>query len=611
MLGRTDSRIRLLFLLVVLILVAVAIVGRLAWWQVVQHDFLAAKAAAQTSMRFEIPSRRGAIYDRSGVVVLATTVDRQRVVAAPEKLTAARRVTVGDRLVQVLELGSADAAALRARLAEQRAYVILARDLPPATAERIRAEMRAGNLPQISLESEPARAYPQPGAGPDSSLAAHLLGFVNREGTGQYGVEQYYQDLLAGRPRVVFAQRDVNSRPVPETMVIREPGVEGVDLRLTIDAGLQMTVEQEVFQAWLADEAASVSAVVMDAYTGEIYASGTYPSYDANAYREVATNSPSRFVDPIVSSVYEPGSVFKLLTALAALETGRLTTSTRLVDTNALALDGGRTRIGNADRKGMGEITLQDAVAYSRNVATTKMALALGKTTRDAAVELYHAWTRLGFGSPTGIDVAGEVAGLVRDPAIRQWREIDLANASFGQGVAVTPLQLAVAYAAMVNGGLLVRPHVVQAIADREVGVASRGEVVDPDLSAKLVRLMNYVITEVPFYRDRTLIPGYYVGGKTGTAQIWDPALNDGKGAWKENVYNYTFVGYVGREEGHPELIVAVRINEARPKIIKVGHLEMPIMSFELFRRIAHNAITTPGLLPERPLPILPPTAER
>jgi cell division protein FtsI (penicillin-binding protein 3) len=199
------------------------------------------------------------------------------------------------------------------------------------------------------------------------------------------------------------------------------------------------------------------------------------------------------------------------------------------------------------------------------------------------------------------------VSGIVNDPAIRGWRQIDLANGSFGQGVAVTPIQLATAWSAMANGGRLVQPHVVQAVGDHDVQVAERPEVVTPAMSATLVKLMNHVVTEVPFYRDRTLIPGFYVGGKTGTAQIWDAQ----SGRWKHNLFNYSFVGFVGRQTGRPDLVIAVRIHEGTPTIARVGRLEMPIMSFELFRRIAHDAITTPGLIVERPPATVPATADR
>jgi cell division protein FtsI (penicillin-binding protein 3) len=598
MLGRTDSRGRLVFLLAVFIVTAVALVGRLAWWQVIRHPDLAAEARKQTSMREEVPSRRGAIYDRSGVVVLAATIERDRLVAAPDQLSPTRRREVIAELTTILGLDEIAAADLGAKLAADRAYVILARGLAPQVSEQIRAGLAEGRLEHVALEPEQVRTYPQRGGGPNSTLAAHLLGFVNREGSGQYGVEQFYQDVLAGAPRIYFARKDVNSRSIPETEIVAEAGIPGTDVRLTIDAGLQLAVEQELLAAWVADRAVTVSAVVMDPYTGEIYAHASYPSYDANDYATIAANDPSRFLDPIVSHVYEPGSVFKMLTVIAGFEQRTVRRDSLVYDVPKLTLDGGKTHIDNADHKGKGWITFEDAIAYSRNVIAAKTALGLGATTGEAAGILHEVWRRLGFGSLTGIDVAGEVAGLVRDPAVKAWREIDLANGAFGQGVAVTPIQLATSYAAMVNGGRLVRPHVVQAIGGEEISTAPASPVIDPTLSPTLIGMMSNVITTVPFYRDRTLIPGYDVGGKTGTAQIWDAE----KGAWKDLLYNYTFVGYVGRETAKPDLIIAVQINEARPTVARIGALEMPVMSFELFRRIAHNAITTPGLVADRPV---------
>ncbi len=198
--------------------------------------------------------------------------------------------------------------------------------------------------------------------------------------------------------------------------------------------------------------------------------------------------------------------------------------------------------------------------------------------------------------------MAGEVSGIVRDPGLTPWTQIDLANGSFGQGVAVTPIQLATAYAALMNGGTLIQPHVVKAIGQQDVQAPPRAQVIDPALSAKMVKLMNRVVTTVPTYKSRTRVPGYEVGGKTGTAQIWDPKMNGGRGGWKHNLFNYSFVGYIARHPGTPDLVVAIRIEEGKPTIARVGQLEMPVMSFQLFRRIATNAIQTPDLLADRPV---------
>ena len=598
MLGRTDSRTRALLLLIVFVVVAGSLGARLAYWQVVRGDELSAMAVKQSSMRYEIPSERGSIYDRTGTVVLATSVSRDLLAANPKLLTPLRRAEVAAKLVELLGLEGEAADKLTARMTSEKEYVALARDLEPLISDRIRA-MSAGKNPELSgliLEPQQVRLYPQAGGGPNTTLAAHLLGFVNREGAGQYGVEQYYQDDLAGMKGVVAAQRDASGNAVPDTSTVLEEGYPGQNLTLTIDASLQVAVEQELLSAWIADRAKRVSAVVMDPYTGEVVAYASYPSFDANNYQAIAAEDPGVFVDPIVSTVYEPGSVFKMMTATAALGDGTVTTKSKIRDTGTLRLDSGRARVDDADHKAMGVMTFEDAIAYSRNVVAAKVALKLRKTLKASSLRLFDEWRTLGYGEPSGIDVANEVGGLVRDPNVVPWRQIDLANGAFGQGVAVTPIQLAQAFSAMLNGGVLVQPRVVKSVGDRETSPITRGRVMSEKLSTTLTKLMNHVITEVDFYRTRTLIPGFEVGGKTGTAQIWD----NEKKAWKVNLFNYSFIGYVARDPGRPDLVVAVRIEEGTPTVVRRGHLEMPVMSFELFRRIAHNAINTPDLVPDQ-----------
>ncbi len=604
MLGRTDSRPRSLLVLALLVVFGIACIARLGYWQFARHDELVARAREQVTARIEIPPVRGTIYDRSGTVVLATSVERDLLSAFPAQMTgptdadtAVIRERVADRLVAILGLAPADADALRAKLRDGKAYVVLAHGLTPDQSSAIKSGVADGALAQVRLEPEPVRVYPLAGGASGTTLAAHLLGFVNREGTGQYGIEGRWQDLLAGDPQVLLAQRDGAGRPILENAQMVQPGSPGTSLTLTIDASLQLKLEQEVYAAWVGNHAKSVSGIVMDPKSGEILASATYPSYDGNDYGAIAAKDPSRFIDPIVSSVYEPGSVFKLLTATAALEAGVVTRSTKLRDQSVLTLDHGRARVQNADRGSKGVLTFQDAVAWSRNVVMSKVALMLASTTRQAATVLHAAWERLGFGAPTGIDVAGEVPGLVRDPAVQPWQQIDLANGSFGQGIAVTLIQLATAYSAMVNGGTLPTPHVVKETGDTPAAVADRGRVMTPALSADLTAIMERVVNVVPFYRDRTLIPGYLVGGKTGTAQIWDSKA----GRFRSDVYNFSFVGFVGRTT--PELVVAVRVTEGRPIVNVAGDLENAVESFELFRRIASDAMTTLDLPPVRPAP--------
>jgi cell division protein FtsI/penicillin-binding protein 2 len=600
--GRTDSRPRTLVVLALLACFGVACIARLGYWQVLRHDDLVARAREQVTARIDVPPVRGTIYDRSGTVVLATSVERDLLSAYPAQMTgatdadtAALRQSVAAKVVGILGLAPTAAAALLAQLDGGGAYVVLAHDLTPDQSSAIRAGLADGSLVQLNLEPEEVRVYPQAGGATGTSLAAQLLGFVNRDGTGQYGVEGHWQDLLAGSPQVLLAQRDGTGQPIMESAQALESGTPGTSLTLTIDASLQLKLEQEVYAAWVADSAKGVSGVVMDPRTGEILASASYPSYDGNDYAAIAANDPSRFVDPVVSAVYEPGSVFKLLTATAALQAGVVTRTTILQDQSVLSLDNGRAFVQNADKGSKGPISFQDAVAWSRNVVMSKVALKLGRTTQQAASVLYRTWTRLGFGSPTGIDVAGEVPGLVRDPAVQPWQQIDLANASFGQGVAVTLIQLATAYSAMVNGGILPTPHVVKDTGATPTQVTDRGRVMTPALASELTAIMERVVNVVPFYRARTLIPGYLVGGKTGTAQIWDSKT----GRFRTDVFNFSFIGFVGRTS--PELIIAVQVNQGKPVVNRSGDVENAVESFELFRRIATDAMDTLDLPPVLP----------
>ncbi len=593
---RADSGRRLLLLAVVFALLGSALIARLGYWQVSQRDRLVQSANSQLYVQTEIPGQRGNIYDRTGTVLLASTVTRERLIASAQELSSDQQAQLVQILTPLLSLGDADAAAMTAELATGKPYLVLARDLTPSTAESIRSAVDQAGLPGVTFETTHTRAY-QPGGAPGISLAAQLLGFVNGTGAGQYGVEEQYQATLAGTPRVVEADKDANGQPIAATAVTVSPGSAGQDIQLTIDAGLQLELEQEALAAQIADRADSVSIVVMDPYSGAVYGDASYPSYDANDYGVTADQNPSAFLDPSLAQVYEPGSVMKLLTTIAALETGTATLHTVYRDTGTLVLDHGRNIIQDADRRAMGKLQLQDAVAYSRNVVLTKVAFGLAPTIDGASQILHSVWSRFGFGQPTGIDVAGEVGGLVNDPAVTPWRAIDLANAAFGQGIAVTPLQLATAYSAMVNGGILVQPHVVETVGGQPVAVQSRGQIMDSALTPMLEGLMVHVLS-TNWYHDDVKGTPYWLGGKTGTAQIWDSKA----GRWLTNQLNFSFIGFVGRKPGHPDLVIAVKIGGARPAIGLDGSPILAVKSTELFRRVATDAMSTPDLLP--PLPV-------
>jgi cell division protein FtsI (penicillin-binding protein 3) len=590
MLGRTDSRPRLILLLLFLGVFAGALGLRLAYWQIGQGDMLRTEAQKQLAGTGQdaLPPR-GEIVDRDGAV-LATTAYRDLLAAYPDLMSSDDRARIARKLGEILGMSTAQVDALVATFDQAPQYAIVARRLTVDQSDQVRDGLRSGELSMLDLEPQPVRFYPNSGGSPDTTLASQLLGFVTDDGMGRYGIEQYSQDYLAGTdPATADLGSDlIDSAALPTT---------GADVQLTIDASLQLRLEKELYAAWVADRAPRVTGLVMDPYTGAILAWGSVPGYDANDYTDIAENSPELFVDPIVSQVYEPGSVMKMFTAAAALEEGVVTLNTPVADGRVLKI--GPNEVRNGDLDSIGVVPFQDIIARSRNVGTGRVAMSLGATTDDGASILYDMWTRLGIGEPTGIELGNESSGLVADPLISKWQTIDLVNRAFGQGVAITPLQLARGYSAMVNGGSLPTPHLIQSLGGDEASFPEPRQVMENSLSDLLQKLMIHVVEAGPHYAAETLIPNYVVGGKTGTAQIWDQQA----GAWMGDTYNHTFVGFVGSDK--PEALILVRIHDTEPHVKRNWGMTLEMSSNELFRRVAVDtieALDIPPLSADSPL---------
>jgi cell division protein FtsI/penicillin-binding protein 2 len=590
MLGRTDRRLRMVVLLVSFVVFAVAAVLRLGYWQVARGSELQTQAIGQMVRPTEEPAIRGNIYDRHGTV-LATTAFRDSLAVYPTLVAPANRKPLVDLLAPILHLAAADQKTLATNLGTDGQYLVVARELTTDQSQHIRDAL--GALPPdsaalaraVSLEPHPVRIYPTVGGAPGTTLASQLLGFVNAQGQGSYGIEQQYNSVLAGEPTLLSSLHDATGNTLETTSQVVRQGANGVDLHLTIDASLQLQLEKEIYAAWVADSSKQVSALIMDPASGEILAWGSVPGYDANNYAQVAANQPDLFQDPIVSQIYEPGSVMKMFTAAAAIDAGVVTPDSQVKDVFALHF-GGNT-IHDSDHRAMGWMSFRDAIAYSRNVVAAEVARRLDTTVDKAGAKLYKTWGRFGIGATTGVDVSGEVPGIASDPHVTKWQPVDLANRSFGQSVAVTPIQLGTGYTAMVNGGLRVQPHVVAAVGGQGQAVKPPQRIISASLAGKLQGILHHVTASVPWYAQGALIPGYEIGGKTGTAQVWNPQ----KMKYSYNTFNFTFIGYVGGET--PNAVVVTHIGEASPKVIKQGDLELGITSYQLFRRIARDAIYT------------------
>ena len=368
MLGRTDSRARALLLLVAFVVVAGSLGVRLAYWQVARRDELAAMAVKQSSMRYEIPSRRGSIYDRTGTVVLATSVDRDRLAAYPKLLTPERRAA-GRRAAR--RRCSASRATppteLTARMTSEREYVVLARDLDPTISDRIR-ELSAGDQPELVGRScssrEPVRVYPQPGGGPDTTLAAHLLGFVNRDGAGQYGVEQFYQDQLAGMPARRRRPEGRGGQRRARLVDRHRAGLpRGRTCTLTIDAvapgrrraGAPRGMDRRPREAGLGRRHGPLHA----ARSSPTRAT---PRTTPTTTRRSRATDPGRFIDPIVShGLRARVGVQDAHRDGGDRQRGRDAETRSSRDTGKLRVDGGRAHVDDADHLAMGRMTFADA----------------------------------------------------------------------------------------------------------------------------------------------------------------------------------------------------------------------------------------------------------
>jgi cell division protein FtsI/penicillin-binding protein 2 len=597
MLARTDSRARALLLLVVATLVAGGIGTRLAWWQVVERDRLANMALAQLDQTESIPAERGDITDATGEL-LATTVELQSVFATPPSVK-----DPASTAALLAPLLGWDVHELQDTLDSDDPWVWLKRRVELKTSDNVKAL----HLPGIGLLPETKRVYPVQGISPNTTLAAQVLGFVNVDGAGQYGIESSEDKILAGLPGSVTAQQDVAGRQIADSVFQLQAPVDGSDLKLTIDAGLQHLLESAMWETYRRNLAKGATGVVMDVRTGAVLALATFPSYDANDYSKL---DPELFTSPAVSRQYEPGSVMKAFTIAAALDAGAITTKDKVRDDNNLRLSG--VRIQNADRYtypyGHGRITPGDVLKLSNNVGAAKIGLTLGRE------KLFAAFRRFGFGAPTGIEIAGEASGRVWNPdGPNGSGDLTAAQNAFGQGLAVTTMQLVAGYAAIGNGGRLVTPHVVAGwtTPDGTYHAADQPEperIMRQETADTVLRLLT---DAVDFgIAQPASIPGYSVAGKTGTAQIAGPITKrvrtgtDRKGHpiyKKETHFGYisnwidsSFISLMPASD--PKIVTLILIH--RPAVW--GLYQMAERPDDLFRSMAPDILTYLAIPPDR-----------
>jgi len=557
---------RIVVLAAVLTGVFIVVGVRLFYWQVAQHDDLARAAKALSTESRVIQPRRGRILDRYDNV-LAMDVVKYNISANPGQVSD--RWEAADFLAPLL--GDSRQRIWEAISGEE-SYVVLARHVPSSIGEAILLRQDEGDLGGIIAEPLLIRVYPE------GDHIEPLMGFVDytEERGGHHGVEGYYNDRLKGLPGTRHGERDVYGGDIVIDFPEYAPAVDGADLVLTLDRYVQYISEVALAKAVEENQAEGGLVIVMVPKTGEILALAAVPSYDPNHF---ATEPVDRYANAAVSGQYEPGSVFKVITVAAGLDAGRIAPQT-VIDDPGMLLVSGRP-IYNWNHKAHGQVTIAQVLSLSLNVGAAKVSTGfLGK-------DLFYEYVkRFGFGELTGIDLAAEVRGSVRMPEDPQWREIDLATNSFGQGIAVTPIQMINAVAAVANGGFLMRPYVVDSIVDDD-GIEQtqpevRRQVISQETAWSMTEMLAVVIEEEA---TMAAVEGCRMAGKTGTAQIPIP------GGYASDETIASFVGYGPVSD--PQFAILVKVDKPR-KSPWGSEVAAPI-----FREIAQQLVIHFGIPPD------------
>lgn len=495
------QRQRISFLLIISLLLGALLIARLFQIQVLEHSKYKALAEKQHYTEQEIPARRGEIYvkdkDNGEKYPLATNITKHLVYAVPPQIKDKDEVV--KKIAPILNLKEDE---IKQNISDDRRYyVVLKHKISDEDADKIKKLDLAG----ISLAAEPERVYPE------KSLAAQVLGFVNNDEEGQYGIEGYFNQNLKGKAGILKAEKDVTGTVISSNETQLDPANNGSDVVLTIDRNIQYKVENILEKAVQKHGADSGSIIVTDPKTGRILAMASYPTFDPNNFSEV--KDYDLYKNSIISNVWEPGSIFKVITMASALNEGKVTPETTYQDTGSVSV-GGHT-IRNSDYKAHGTQTMTQVLEQSLNTGAIFAKEQIGNQV------FYNYLKNFGFGVPTGITLDGESQGNI--PPISDWDAAQFDTASFGQGIAITPIQMSTAISTIANGGKMMQPQIIEEIdhpdgKKEKVNPKMISQTITPNVAAQLGAMMVQVVEKGHGYQ--AAVPGYYIAGKTGTAQI-------------------------------------------------------------------------------------------
>jgi cell division protein FtsI (penicillin-binding protein 3) len=560
------ARVRIRFVAACFVLVFVLVAVRAFQLQVSGQDDWQKRAERQYQRVIPLIPQRGTIYDRNEQE-LALSLEADSVFAEPQKI--GDPAGVARILATTLDLPLAQ---VSAKVTSRKGFVWIKRQISPAESAKVRAMGLAG----VNFIKEHRRYYPS------AEIGAQVIGFTGLDPEGLEGLELKYDSLLLGQGGYLVTERDALGRGIGGGGQSVEGASPGANLHLTLDKSLQYLAEKELAAGLESVRAKAGSVVLLDPASGRVLAMASNPGYNPNA---VQNHQPSQWRNRALVDTFEPGSTFKIFLLAAALNEGVIRPGQGINCENGSYKVGGRVI---HDHHPYGRLTPGEVLKYSSNIGSAKIGKALER-------ERFYRYLRdFGFGVKSGIDLPGENGGLLRRP--NQWFEADLAAISFGQGVTVTPLQLATATAAIANNGTMMKPYIVERVTDangmvvEEHGPQMLRQVVSPQVAAA-VREMMVAVTEKGGTGTLAAVPGFRVAGKTGTAQKVDPVT----GGYSADKRVSSFVGFVPAEA--PKLVALVIVDEPADQVYG-GLVAAPI-----FSRIASQALQYLNVQATMPVP--------
>lgn len=548
------ARVRIVLLAGLFACCFLAVGGRAFYLQVLHHDQLVKLAERQHNRTVPLIPARGGIYDRNGAP-MAVSLEMDSLYAEPRRIKDPH----GTATVLAQILGEPQHELLK-KLTADRGFVWLGRRLTPELAARIKQLHLAG----VGFVKESKRFYP------NFEVASHVLGFTGMDPEGLEGIERRYDATILGNTGYLVTERDALGRDVALRDAVVKDASPGRSVVLTLDKNIQYLAEKELAKAVLSSGAKSGMALVAEPATGKILAMANYPTFNPNAYSHY---SPIQLRNRSVADSFEPGSTFKIFLMSAAVEEKVVRPQDLINCENGSYSFGGRTI---RDDHPQGRISVAEVLKYSSNIGSAKIGFKMGDD------RYYRYLKAFGFGDKTGIDLPGESGGGLRP--VSRWYGSDLATIAFGQGVSVSAIQLVTAVSAVANGGLLMKPYVVERITDdagRELQSFQPQmvrRVISADTAATVTRMMEAVVANGGT-GTKAAVEGFRVAGKTGTAQKVDP-VSKGYSATKRTA---SFIGFVPADK--PMLTILVVIDE--PSSSPYGG----VVAAPAFREIAFNTL--------------------